>query len=161
MSLKLEPATVEELDELFGGPATGNDPETVKFIRSLPIGGGFKVTPENGETSRQVKRRINACAKDAFRELVWHEKEGAATLSARVKSIDVDAEKKALEEAEAANKAEADRKEKEEEEKAKQPPKPDEKPAETPTKTPETPPATGTPQNAPRTPVAAGNRAGG
>lgn len=101
MGLKLEQVTPEQLNEEFGAPVGGNDPETVKFIASLPIGQGFKVTPDGDETERQVKRRINACAKEAYRELEWKSKEGVKTLTARVKTIDLDAMKKAEEEAKA------------------------------------------------------------
>lgn len=111
MALKIEPVDQSELDAEFGTDAQGNDPETVKFIAELGIGGGFRVTPEGTETERQVKRRINACARQAFRELDWHAKEGSKTLTARVKAIDTNAQKKAEEEAIADAKAKAEKEE--------------------------------------------------
>jgi hypothetical protein len=97
MALKIEPATVEELESEFGTSTSGNDPETVTYIRGLAIGQGFSVTAEGDETDRMVKRRINACAKEAFRELDWRSKEGSKTLVARVKTVNVEEEKKWLE----------------------------------------------------------------
>jgi|SRR5579859_4146940 len=93
MGLKIEPVSTEELETEFGSNTSGNDPETVTFIRTLEIGKGFSVTAESGETDRMVKRRINACAKEAFRELDWRVKADGKTLVARVKAVDVDAEK--------------------------------------------------------------------
>jgi colicin import membrane protein len=107
MSLKIEQATTEELEAEFGSTSTGNDPETIAFIRALAIGQGFTVTAESNETDRMVKRRVNACAKEAFRELDWRTT-NAGKLAARVKAIDTDAEKKATEEAEAATKVKAE-----------------------------------------------------
>ena len=110
MALKIEAASAEELEQEFGTSTSGNDPETVAFIRDLDVGKGFKVTADAGETDRMVKRRINACAKEDFRELDWRTLADGKTLAVRVKAIDVDAEKKAKEEAEAKAKAEAEAK---------------------------------------------------
>jgi len=110
MALKIEPVAKELLEAEFGTDSSGNDPETVKYIRSLGIGEGFKVTADGTETDRMVKRRINACAKESYRELEWHSVEGSKILTARIKAIDTDAEKKDAEERLAREKAEAESK---------------------------------------------------
>lgn len=107
MTLKIQPASTEELEEEFGSSTSGNDPETVRFILGLEIGQGFTAQAESGETDRMVKRRINACAKEAFRELDWRVKADGKTLVARVKAVDVEEQNKAQAKAEEEAKAKA------------------------------------------------------
>lgn len=144
MTLKIEPVSVEELEQEFGTSTSGNDPETVQYIRGLAIGQGFAVTAEGGETDRMVKRRINACAKEGFRELDWRTKADGKTLAARVKAIDVETEKKWLEE-------QAQKAPQEPQEKAPETPTPNGTPAPQ-----ETPPETQEKAQGRRQPAAAG-----
>jgi hypothetical protein len=43
----------------------------VENLKDLPVGSGFRVRRDEGETARQVKRRVNAAAAVHFKELLW------------------------------------------------------------------------------------------
>ena len=50
---------------------SGPDQVWVDRIKNIPVGGGFRVHREEGESARQVKRRVNAAADVSFKQLMW------------------------------------------------------------------------------------------
>src|SRR5215469_9308639 len=65
-----DPATIAAMPQ-FKTVVTGPDEIWVNRIASIAVGGGFRVHREEGETSRQVKRRVNAAADVSFKQLMW------------------------------------------------------------------------------------------
>jgi len=55
----------------FQTVVTGPDQIWVTRISGIAVGGGFRVHREEGETARQVKRRVNAAADVSFKQLMW------------------------------------------------------------------------------------------
>ena len=55
----------------FATSKTGPDQTWIDRIANIPLGAGFRVYREEGETPMQLKRRISAAAKQSFKELTW------------------------------------------------------------------------------------------
>jgi hypothetical protein len=79
-------------------------------ISTLPVGHGFRARREEGESVRQLKRRLNAAAGVSYRELEWFPEqknvkpEDVTSFVVKVRSLNIkkqreDAEKKAAAEA--------------------------------------------------------------
>ena len=71
--MPLETFTPQQLGEMpaFQQTVTGPDTEWVENLKDLSVGSGFRVRRDEGETARQVKRRVNAAAAVHFKELLW------------------------------------------------------------------------------------------
>lgn len=64
-----------EFDELFERQENV-DPELVALFETRQLGDKVVVTPEEGDTERKTKRRVNAAARKAGKELDWRSYNG-------------------------------------------------------------------------------------
>lgn len=97
-----EPLTLAEVTAATAKEATDKvDHEWADRIKTLAIGGGFRIRRSEGEPTRTLKTRINRAAFAAFRELAWYPQEGnltdgkPASYVVKVKSIDTKREAEA------------------------------------------------------------------
>lgn len=87
------------------------DPVWSERIGSLPVGNGFRIKRQEGETVRQLKKRINRAAGVTFRTLEWYpEQKNVATedvtsFVVKVRALDLKAKATAEAKAEEAAKA--------------------------------------------------------
>jgi len=128
----------------FQQTVSGPDQTWVDRIASVNVGSGFRVRREEGETSHQVKRRVNAAAAVHYKLLMWKPEqtnlpEGQQPTSWVVKVKALDLKAKAEAEAKARQNAQSA---------PSQPQQPTETPNGT-TDTPTTPAASGGPRNRP------------
>lgn len=89
---------------------SGPDETWTSRIANIGVGAGFRVHREEGESARQVKRRVNGAAAVHFKELMWKPEqvnlaEGAEPTSwvVKVKSLNLKAKAEAEAKAEAKN----------------------------------------------------------
>lgn len=70
MALTIEQISDEDAEIAFA-PASDIDPELLVMIKAMNLGQAFRVVPDEGESDRKVKRRVNATAREAGYELDW------------------------------------------------------------------------------------------
>jgi hypothetical protein len=101
---KYEPFDATQIAAMpaFQNAKSGPDQTWVDRIANMPVGAGFRVYREEGETPMQMKRRISTAAKVHFKELEWKPEQidlpqgqNPTSWVVRIKAIDLKAKAEA------------------------------------------------------------------